>query len=126
MPRKTKFELSLRAAFERTVGPDAVTQALGVIAGDIDPRTVPAAAELERQCYNPPGRHYLMMTALDSLLGTCGVEYLGEVNMYDGPPVEYLNAGYSYADTLVWFRSSGRFYVKSWGDVAEANPQWCR
>lgn len=117
--RTTKFERDLRAAFERTAGPGACTQALAIIRGELDPRTVPAAQQLERQCYNPPGRHYLTMTALDSLLGTHGVEHLGDVDMRDGPPVEYLNTGDTYAPTLVWYRSSGRFYIRSWGDVAE-------
>jgi hypothetical protein len=116
----TKFEQRLRAAFERTAGDENCTKALAIIRGEVDPLTVDAAVQLERQCYNPPGRHYLTMTALDSLLGTCGVEYLGDVDMRDGPPVEYLNTGDTYAPTLVWHRDRVRPWdVQSWGDVAE-------
>src|SRR5688572_26207947 len=109
MAKPTKFEINLRAAFERTVGPENVTTAIALIRGEAEPLEVSEAArKLERQCYNPPGHHYLLMTALDDLLGTCGVEHIGEVNMHDGPPVEYLNTGDSYALTLMWFRDSGR------------------
>src|SRR4051812_21697573 len=116
----TKFEQRLRAAFERTAGDANCTKALAIIRGELDPRTVDAAQQLERQCYNPPGQHYLAMTALDSLLGTHGVETLGDVDMRDGPPVEYLNTGDTYAATLVWYRDRVRpWSVESWGDVAE-------
>jgi hypothetical protein len=88
--------------------------------GFIDPLTVDAAMRLERQCFNPPSQHYLAMTALDALLGTHGVEYIGEVDMRDGPPVEYLNTGDTYAPTLIWYRDRVRPWdVQSWGDVAE-------
>lgn len=116
----TKFEQALREAFERTCGEESVTQALAILRGELDPLTVPAARQLALACFNPPGRHYLEMTALDSLLGTCGVEHIGEVGMRDGPPVEYLNTGDTYAATLVWYRDRVRpWAIESWGDVAE-------
>lgn len=116
----TKFEQRLRAAFERTAGARNVDAALAIIRGELDPLVVPAAVELKRECYNPPGRHYLTMTALDALLGTHGVEHIGEVDMHSGPPVEYLNTGDTYAATLVWYRDRVRpWSVESWGDVAE-------
>ena len=116
----TKFEERLRAAFERTAGDDACTRALAIIRREVHPRTVPAAAVLERQCHNPPSLHYMTMVALDSLLGTHGVEHLGDVDMRHGPPVEYLNTGDTYAATLVWYRDRKREWsVESWGDVAE-------
>jgi len=116
----TKFEQRLRAAFERTAGDENCTKALAIIRGELDPLTVDAAQRLESQCYNPPGRHYLTMTALDSLLGTHGVEHIVDVDMHNGPPVKYLNTGDIYADTLVWYRDRARPWdVQSWGDVAE-------
>jgi hypothetical protein len=115
-----KFEQALRAAFERTAGEANVTLAMRIIRGEIDPRSIPAAERLEAQCYNRPSTHYLAMVALDSLLGTHGVEHIGEVDMCDGPPVEYLNTGDTYAATLVWYRDRVRpWSVESWGDVAE-------
>jgi hypothetical protein len=119
MAHKSKFETDLRAAFERTTLPEDLDLALSLIRGEADPLQVPAAQRLNEQCYNPPGRHYLTMTALDALLGTCGVEYIGEVHMTDGPPMEYLNTGDSYAPTLVWFRNSRRFHVRCWADCVK-------
>lgn len=116
MTRKSKFETDLRAAFERTVLSEDLDLALSLIRGEADPLLVPAAQELERRCYGRPSKHHLTMVALDALLGTCGVEYIGEVHMANGPPVEYLNTGDQYAPTLVWFRNSRRFYVRCWAD----------
>lgn len=115
----TKFERDLRAAFERTVGANACTQALAIIRGG-NPWAVKAAQDAERQSYHPRGRHAAVMTALDALLGTHGVESLGDVDMRGGPPVEYLNTGDTYAATLVWYRDRARpWAIESWGDVAE-------
>lgn len=114
----TRFEQALRDAFERTAGDENCTKALAVIRGELDPSSVDSVAL--RQCHNAPDKHYATMLALDSLLGTHGVEYIGEVDMRDGPPVEYLNAGDTYAATLVWYRDRVRpWSVESWGDVAE-------
>lgn len=120
MARVTKFETDLRQAFERTVGAGNVTTALAIIRG-ADPRIVQAAVILDCKCYHPPGRHHLMMTALDSLLGTHGIEHIGEVEMRTGPPVEYLNTGDSYVWTLVWYRDLGKFRVQGYVDAVE----WC-
>lgn len=117
----TKFEQALRAAFERTAGEGNVTTALRLIRGEIDPLDVsPSASKLEAQSYHPQDKHTLVMVALDDLLATHGVESLGDVDMHDGPPVEYLNTGDTYAATLVWYRDRVRpWAVESWGDVAE-------
>jgi hypothetical protein len=120
MSRVTKFEQRLRAAFERNVGKEAVDTALAIIARKVHPRTVPAAEQWERQCYNRPSLHELTMCALDSLLGTHGVECIGDVDMHDGPPVEYLNTGDSYAHTVVWYRDrKTEWRVEGWADAAE-------
>ncbi len=125
MPRKTRFETDLRAAFSRHVSTESLDFALALIAGRAEPLDVPAAAQLERQCYNPPGHHHLLMTALNSLLGTHGCETVGPVDMRNGPPVEYLNAGDTYSTTLLWFRDldsgRGRFRIGCMADAVE----WC-
>lgn len=81
---------------------------------------IKAVQELRRQCFNPPGRQYELMTALNALLETHGSEPLGEVHMFNGPPFEYLNVGDAYTPTLVYYRSSGRFYVRCYGDIVQA------
>jgi len=126
--RVTKFEADLRAAFSH-VDPFSVGLSLKLIrahhAGDRETlddllEQIPAVDSLRRQCFNPPGRHYSLMTALDALLKTHGSEALGKVHVHDGPPFEYLNVGDPYVATLVWYRSSGRFYVRCYGDIVEA------
>lgn len=123
MPRVTKFETDLRAAF-RNVDPANITLALLLIndrMSDDDLDSMPAVSELRRQCYNEPSKHHKVMTALDSLFDTCGVEHIGEVHMHDGPPIEYLNTGDSYAATVVWYRDLGKFRVQCYADAVE----WC-
>ncbi len=123
MVRVSAFERDLRAAF-RDATDETIRQVVALCNGtatrtEID--AVPAVEALIRQCYNPPSRHHKVMTALDSLLETHGCEYLGEVHMHDGPPVEYLNTGDPYVATIVWYRDSGKFKVQGWGDALE----WC-
>ena len=126
--RVSKFETSLRAAF-----PDVHRVKVDVALAMIDAHHrndrealdnllngIEAVDLLRRQCFNPPGRHYALMTALNALLGTHGSEPLGEVHMCYGPPFEYLNVGDPYIPTLVYYRSSGRFYVRCYGDIVEA------
>jgi hypothetical protein len=128
MARTTKFALALHAAFDRTAAGAAVAQALSLIAcykrSDADDfraavMMFAAAQRRERECYNPPSKHDLLMTVLDDLLGTCGVEFIGPVNMRSGPPVEYLNVGDSYAATLTWSRDTDSFRVECMADALE-------
>ncbi len=130
MARITKFATDLHTAFDRTATPSNVDRALELIRSyRHDTRAefranvleyAPAVAR-ERECYNPPSNHDLLTTVLDDLLGTCGREYIGEVDMHDGPPVEYLNVGDSYAATLVWYRDTAKFRVQCYADAFE----WC-
>jgi hypothetical protein len=128
MPRQTKFAIALHEAFDRTATPENVNQALALIDDykrntRADFRDIvlhhPAAQCRDSECYNPPSNHDLLMNTLDDLLGTCGVEYLGEVDMRCGPPVEYLNVGDSYAATLTWSRDTGMFRVEGWADALQ-------
>ena len=61
----------------------------------------------------------VVLHAVDVILGTDGVEHLGEVDMRDGPPVEYCNAGDPYAVTLVYYRDADALRVGCWADAAE-------
>ena len=63
---------------------------------------------------------------LNIVLGTCGVEYLFKGSdglrcdpegQHDLPFCTYLNAGDTYATTLLKYR--GRWQVGCWGDIAE-------
>lgn len=63
--------------------------------------------------------------AINEILGTYGVEALGPAR---GPsqstPYEYLNAGDTYATTLIYNRKTDTLSVGSWGDIAERHPFW--
>jgi hypothetical protein len=81
-------------------------------------------------CYNDPydggmWRRTMMLHAIDEILGTCGVEALGPVDMHKGPPFEYCNTGETYAATIVYSRDSDMLRIASWGDVAERHEhEW--
>jgi len=71
----------------------------------------------ERSCYNPPSIHELKMSMADELCETCGVELIPEGHNSRSPAIEYLNAGDTYAATLLWV--AGRYRVGCWGDIVE-------
>ncbi len=81
-------------------------------------REHPAAVELARRCYNPPGMAYMRLTALNAEAGTCGIEAAYAENCASRPAFEYLNTGDTYALTIIRW-ADGRYQVASWGDIAE-------
>ena len=74
---------------------------------------LPAGAARLAECFNPLATSDLRMECLDALAGTCGVEAFETRHGW----CEYLNAGDTYAPTLLRFR--GRYRVATWGDIAE-------
>lgn len=118
MSKPTKFETKLREAFPKLPS-ESIDLALRLIRGKADPLDTEAGQRRKAECYNDPGHHDLLMHALNALLETHGVEYVGEVDMHTGPPVEYLNTGDSYAWTLVWYRDSEKFRVEGYCDAIE-------
>jgi hypothetical protein len=64
--------------------------------------------------YHPPHTSQLRLCLLDELAGTHGVEAF---EVRGGTWCEYLNAGDTYALTLILFR--GAYRVACWGDIAE-------
>lgn len=83
----------------------------------------PAAQELERRCYNPPGLAYMRMTALNAEAGTFGIEAVWKAGTGPGdctsrPAFEYLNTGDTYTSTLIRFRG-GRYTIRDWGTIVE-------
>ena len=73
----------------------------------------PAGAARIAECYRPPQTWDLRMTVLNELAGTHGVEAFETSAGW----CEYLNAGDTYAATLVRFK--GNYRVTCWGDIAE-------
>lgn len=70
--------------------------------------------EMLRACYHPPETYWLRLHLLNTLGGFHGVEAF---SLRGGGWCEYLNAGDSYATTLL--RVRGVYRVGCWGDVAE-------
>jgi hypothetical protein len=59
--------------------------------------------------------------ALDSILGTYGVECLrlARDSEFEAPAYEYLNTGDTYGTTLIYSRRGDSLTIGSWGDIAE-------
>ena len=76
--------------------------------------TIPAGAARVRECYHAPQTHDLRLTCLDALAKTYGVEAFQD---RAGRYCEYLNAGDTYAPTVVFYR--GTYRVTDCGTIAE-------
>lgn len=122
MARTTKLERDLRRAFPN-VDDEGIKLALRLMRSQVEKLeldSLPGARDRVVECYHYPSHTDRTMHALNALLGTHGVEALGDVHPLDGPPFEYLNVGDPYVATVVWYRSSGRYYVRRYGDIVEA------
>lgn len=92
-------------------------------------RRVEPTARYVNQLHHSPyesamWRRTVVLHALDVLLGTAGVEPLGPISAFRGPPYEYLNAGDTYVATLIFSRDADAITIGSWGDIAERHPEW--
>lgn len=85
---------------------------LGMTRSELE--ALPAGAARVAECYHPPKTYDLRLTCLDALGETYGVEAF---HTEHGELVHYLNAGDTYAPTVIRFRESYR--VACWGDIAE-------
>ena len=73
------------------------------------------------RCYNQPDVEQMQMEMANEIIDGCGVEGCGEVDMRNGPPLEYVNLGDTYQTTLCRFRD--RYIVSCWGDIVERHPK---
>lgn len=85
------------------------------------PKTAAYAQSPYGDPYNSTmSRTTLVLHAVDIILGTYGVEALGEAdNPGYAPDYEYCNAGDTYATTLIYKRATDRLFIGCWGDIAE-------
>ena len=74
---------------------------------------VPAGIALLAQCHNLPMTSDIRMECLNALGGFHGVEGFETKKGY----CIYLNAGDTYAPTLLKF--NGNYIISTWGDIAE-------
>lgn len=82
-----------------------------------------ATVEYVRAMHSDPYESQMWRTtialhAIDCVLGTHGVEPLGEVRM-QGPPYEYCNTGDPYTTTLIYKRATDSLFIGCWGDIVE-------
>lgn len=88
-------------------------------------RECPATHAYARSCHSDPfdshmWRVTMALHAMNETLGHFGVEPLGRISMHEGPPFQYLNAGDTYATTLIYRRDSDNLTIGSWGDLVES------
>lgn len=91
---------------------------------DLIEANCPDTFRYARSCYSDPfdsamWRRTLVLHAIDRILGTCGVEPIGDVDLHYGPPYEYLNAGDAYSTTLIFHRESDMLEIGCYGDIVE-------
>lgn len=98
---------------------DAVAWIVDLVDGERDPDEHPAGERRIRECYHRPTDEDLVLTVIDSIIGTHGVEALayGEDSddAADAGVVEYCNAGDGYTPTVIWL--DGVYYVGCWADL---------
>ena len=90
------------------------------------PETDKYARSLYRDGYaSQMWRITLALHAMDEVMGTHGVESLSPEGDFStsAPPYEYLNAGDTYATTLIYDRDKDRLFIGTYGDVVEKFPQ---
>lgn len=78
----------------------------------------PVGAARVRECYHAPMTWDLRMNILNSIGGFYGVESIEGTR---GEWAEYLNAGDTYAATIIYWR--GRYRVQSLGDFIETQER---
>lgn len=105
------------------ITPEQADTVRRLIRGEIrtkDETRFPKANAYFRRCHHEPGRLARILECLNEALEMHGVETIGECRTY-GPPAEYLNAGDTYAATLLFDHIAGNFKLTSWGDWYERN-----
>lgn len=93
-------------------------------------RECPDTDSYTRDCYRSVYESHMWRTtivlhAIDHILGTCGVEALGDTEPRAGyaPEYEYCNTGDAYASTLIYRRASDNLFIGSWATIVERMPR---
>ena len=83
----------------------------------------PKTNDWRNSCYNPPRRIDLILSALNELMGTYGVEAFNSRESRMHAVAEYLNTGDTYTPTILFRHDTGTFRISSWGNFFEANEK---
>lgn len=78
----------------------------------------PGVVELRKTCHRSPSRAQVKLTAINQLVGGCGIEYLTTKNTDE--EAMYINTGEMYALTLIHFR--GKFSYTSLFSFVQHGP----
>lgn len=128
----------LLAAFPRSLGRQGALLIRALAARVDDPArlasviegnaALKATSDYVRRMHGDPyasamWRRTVALHAMDQVLGTHGVEPLGPVDERQGPPYEYLNAGDTYNETMIYDRDADRVFIGSWGEVVERDER---
>lgn len=132
MPSSQRLQEALKLTPEQAKLVRAIGHATddGEILSSLIESNVPATAEYVRSMHGDPyGSHMWRITvalhAIDNIVGTNGVEALGPTSGPGyAPPYEYLNAGDTYAATLIYRRHTDTVTIGDWGSIAERHPSW--
>jgi len=87
--------------------------------GRDDPMSYEAGQKRDRECYFSPDKTDLILTVVDSILGTCGVETIHIDGQLGEGVADYCNNGQSYDPTILYDVQRDAFYVTSWADWVE-------
>lgn len=112
-----------RLASVLSLDTDTARKVRRLLDGTDDPCDVSKqAANWHRSCYNPPSLADAIMVAVDEVIGTYGVEGWADPDNYRNG-VSYCNTGDTYAPTVCLIDDDRglRWYLGSWGDLAERN-----
>jgi hypothetical protein len=132
MPSSRRLQETLRLTPEQAKLIRALGHATddGEILSSLIEASVPATAEYVRNmlgdAYNSHmWRVTVALHAMDSIVGTHGVESLGPTSGPNyAPPYEYLNTGDTYGTTLIYRRRTDTLTIGTWGNIAERHPNW--
>lgn len=109
------------------LAPETFNAISGIVSGKLNPADfVGGAARVAAwKCVNPPDREDVAMEAIDTLLETCGVEYIASADdsFSEAQGMSYCNTGDTYGLTILYDHRSGKFSVGCWGDVVERDPR---
>jgi len=97
--------------------PKQIALVKGLVQGHVDPSFpdfFPKTYKWIKSCYNEPTFQEKVMSAIDEVLETHGVEGF---TINEKEVVEYCNTGDTYALTVVFFR--GKLRATSYGDIIE-------
>lgn len=102
---------------------DAAKRIKGMMRGELNSKRIADEMSIPDRQYKD--RVLRILSIASALSDSFGVEYLHDKrdSFSSAFGIEYVNAGDTYKDTLMYDNYSGRFICGSWGDVVERNER---